>query len=41
MGAIGCPETSVTTNLRCVKSQKNEDLVYTVAEACNHDSYVT
>ena len=26
-GAIGCPETSVTTTNRCVASQKNEDLV--------------
>ena len=24
---IGCPEISVTTNLRCVKSQKSEDLI--------------
>ena len=29
VGPIGCPETSVTTNLRCVTSQKNEDLIYT------------
>ena len=28
------PETSVTTNLRCITSQKTEDLVYTnIAEA--------
>jgi hypothetical protein len=27
--AIGCPETSVTTNLHCVTSQKNEELIYT------------
>jgi len=26
MGPISCPETSVTTNLRCVTSQKNEGL---------------
>jgi hypothetical protein len=26
MGPIGCPETSVTTNLRCVASKKSEDL---------------
>jgi hypothetical protein len=25
MGPIGCPETSVTTNLRCVTCKKNED----------------
>ena len=33
MGSIGCPETSVTTNLRCATSQKSEDFTYTVAEA--------
>jgi len=33
---IGCPETSVTTNTRCVTSYKIEDLVYTVAFARNH-----
>ena len=33
MGAIGCPETMVTTNQRCVISQKSEDLIYIVAEA--------
>jgi len=27
MGLICSPETSVTTNLRCVKSQKSEDLM--------------
>ena len=26
MEQIGCPETSVTTNLRCVTSQKSEDI---------------
>ena len=26
MGAIGCPETSVTTNARCVTSRQTEDL---------------
>jgi len=31
-----CPETLVTyTNQRCVTSQKNEDLIYTAAEAWN------
>jgi hypothetical protein len=25
---IGCPETSVTTNQRCITSQKSEDLKY-------------
>jgi hypothetical protein len=28
MGPIGCPETSVTTNLRCVVSQKSENRKY-------------
>jgi hypothetical protein len=28
MGPVGCPETSVTTNLRWVTSQKSEDLIY-------------
>ena len=35
MGPIGCSETSVTTILRFVTSQKNEDLVYTAARAWN------
>jgi len=34
-GPIGCPETSVTTNLHCVTSQKGEDLIYTAAQASN------
>jgi hypothetical protein len=29
VGLIGCPETSVTTSLRCVTSQESEDLIYT------------
>jgi len=29
----GCPETSVNTDLLCVTSKKNEDLIYTAAEA--------
>jgi len=29
----GCLETFVTTNLRCVTSQKSEDLIYTASEA--------
>ena len=28
MGLIGCPETLVTTDLRCITSQKSEDLIY-------------
>jgi hypothetical protein len=34
MGPIGCPETSVTINLRRVTSQKGEYLIYTAAHAC-------
>ena len=33
MGPIGCPETSVTTNLRCVTFQNNDYLIYKAAEA--------
>jgi len=29
VGPIGCPETSVTINLRCVIFQKSGDLIYT------------
>jgi hypothetical protein len=36
MGPIGCSETSVTVNLRCVTSQKNEDLNYIAAAAWNN-----
>jgi hypothetical protein len=28
IGTIGCPETSVTTNLWCITSQKSEDLIH-------------
>jgi len=28
IAAIGCPETSVTSNLCCVTSQKSKDLTY-------------
>ena len=31
MGSIGRPETSVATNIRCVTSQKSEDLIETAA----------
>jgi hypothetical protein len=35
-GLVGCPETSITsTNLRCVTSEKSEDLNYTASEAPN------
>ena len=33
---IGGPETSVTTNLRCVTFRKIDDLIYTTAEARTH-----
>jgi len=36
MGPVGCSETSVTTNLRCVIFQKSENLIYSTAEAWNH-----
>jgi len=35
-GSQGCPETSVTTKLRCVTSQNSEGLIYAVAEAWNY-----
>ena len=35
MGPIACPETSVTTKILCVKSQKTEDPIYTAEEAWN------
>ena len=38
MGSIGCPETSVSVDRRCVTSREGEDLVSTTAEACNHTS---
>ena len=34
-GHIGCPETSVTTNLSCVTSQKSEDFIDSAEEAWN------
>jgi hypothetical protein len=33
-----CPETSVSTTLRYVTSQKSEYLMYTAAEVWNHAS---
>jgi hypothetical protein len=33
MGLTGFPETSVTANLRCLTSQKNEDFLYAEIEA--------
>ena len=33
MGLVGFPETSVTTNLRCLTSKKSEDLIYTEVSA--------
>ena len=38
MSSIGCPEMWVTNYLRCVKSPKNVDLIYTAAKAWNHTS---
>jgi hypothetical protein len=35
-GSIVCPETSLTTYQGCVPTKKNEDLIYTAAEAWNH-----
>jgi uncharacterized protein YhbP (UPF0306 family) len=36
MGAIGCPETSVTTNIYYITSQKSNDLIYVAAETWRH-----
>jgi len=35
IGPIGCPETSLTPNIRCVTPQKIEDLIYIAAEPKN------
>jgi hypothetical protein len=35
-GSTGCPETSVTTLLCCVKSQKSANVIHTAAEDSNH-----
>jgi len=35
MRSIGCPETSITTILRYVTSQKKEELIYTPTKAWN------
>jgi len=36
-GPIGCPETSViATILHCITSQKSEDLIDIIVEACTH-----
>jgi len=39
MGQMGCPETSVTTDLRCITSQK-DDLIYVVVEAWNYETFL-
>jgi len=39
MGQIGCPETSVTTILRSVTTQKSEYIFYALAEARKHTRY--
>ena len=37
MGLIGCLAASVTNNnIRCITSQKSEDLIYTATEAWNY-----
>jgi hypothetical protein len=36
MGWIGCPETSLATNLRYVKSHNRAYLIYNAAETSNH-----
>ena len=36
MEPMGCPETPVTANLRCVTSQRGEDLIYIAVEPWNH-----
>jgi hypothetical protein len=39
IGPVVCTETSVTTKLHCVMSQKNEDRFYNAAEAWNPAQY--
>jgi hypothetical protein len=39
MGPIDYSETSATTNLRCVTSQKAADIIYTETEDWNHVQY--
>ena len=41
IGPIGCLETSVNTNLRCITSQRSEYLIYTAAEAWNYAIYMS
>jgi hypothetical protein len=36
MGPVDYPETSTTTDLRCVTSQKSADLTHIAAETWNH-----
>jgi hypothetical protein len=33
MGPIGCSETSLTINLRCITFQRSDGLMYTAVEA--------
>jgi hypothetical protein len=40
MEPIGCSETSVTTNLRCVTYQKGEEFIYMAAEARNSPCFM-
>lgn len=37
MRRVCCTETSVTTNIRCVTSQKGEYVIYTAAEVSNNE----
>jgi hypothetical protein len=39
LGQTVGPETLVTTNRRCLTSQKSEDLIFTAAEAWDHAHY--
>ena len=34
---MGCPETSVATNQRCVTLQEGEDNIFIPAETKNHE----
>jgi len=39
-GKLSCAETSVINNLRCVTSQKGEDLVHTATDTSNHAVFI-
>jgi len=40
VGKTGGPETSATSNIRCVTSKKNEYLTYSLVETWNHATQV-